>query len=130
MASWRKVLGKADRDVCRWCKRNSETGEHLVFEYIHWDFRRPTRKIGGEWRKWKLWEDPDLKVWVDKGGEGKKNLNHVYIFFSELPLDAGRGVRGEAGVLPPNDVISGGRVARVTDRGVVSYVCFSFVLVR
>ena len=23
LASWRKVLGKADRDVCRWCKRDS-----------------------------------------------------------------------------------------------------------
>ena len=53
LASWRKVLGKVDRDVCRWCKRESETGEHLVFECIHWDFRRPTRKIGEEWRKWK-----------------------------------------------------------------------------
>ena len=35
LASWRKVLGKADRDVCRWCKGDSETGEHLVFDCIH-----------------------------------------------------------------------------------------------
>ena len=91
LVSLRKVLGKADRDVCRWCKRDSETGEHLVFDCIHWDFRRPTRKIGEKWRKWKSWEDLDLKVWVDKGGEGKKDVNHVYIFFSELPLDVGRG---------------------------------------
>ena len=60
LASWRKVLGKVDRDVCRWCKRDSETEEHLVFECIHWDFRRPTRKIGGEWRKWQTWEDLDI----------------------------------------------------------------------
>ena len=81
LASWKKVLGKADMDVCRWCKSNSETAEHLVFECIHWDFRRPTRKIGEEWRRWKTWEDLDLKVRVDKGGEGEKDVNHVYIFF-------------------------------------------------
>ena len=95
LASWRKVLGKTVRDICRWCKRGSETGEHLVFDCIHWDFKRPTRKIGEEWRKWRSWEDLDLKVWVDKGGEGKKDVNHVYIFFSESPLDAGR--RAERG---------------------------------
>ena len=88
-------MGKTDRDVCRWCKRDSETGEHLVFECIHWDFRRPTRKIGEEWRKWKSWKDLDLKVWVNKRLEGEKDVNHVYIFFSGLPLDAGRG--GERG---------------------------------
>ena len=62
-----------------------------MFDGIHWDFRRPTRKIGEGWRKWKTWEDLDLKVWVEKGGAGKKDVDHVYIFFSELPLDAGRG---------------------------------------
>ena len=92
LASWRKLIGKAERDGCRWCKRGSETGEHLVFDCIHWDFRRPTRKIGREWRKWKKWEDLDLKVWVDKGGEGEKDVNHVYIFFSQLPLEVRRGV--------------------------------------
>ena len=110
LQQWEKAKGRQNRarvgyldvtkcDVCRWCKRNSETGEHLVFECIHWDFRRPTRKIGEEWRKWKTWEDLDLKVWVDKGGEGEKDVNHVYIFFSELPLAAGLGgERGGGGV--------------------------------
>ena len=54
----------------------------MVFDCIHWDLRRPTRKIGDEWRKWRTWEDLDLKVWVDKGGEGEEDVNHVYIFFS------------------------------------------------
>ena len=90
LASWRKLIGKAERDVCRWCKGRSETGEHLVFDCIHWDFRRPIRKIGENWRKWKTWEDLDLKVWVDKGGEGEKDVNHVYIFFSQLPLNVRR----------------------------------------
>ena len=85
------MIGKAERDVCRWCKRRSEFGEHVVFDCIHWDFRRPTRRIGEEWRKWKAWEDLDLKVWVDKGGEGEKDGNHVYIFFSQLPLEVRRG---------------------------------------
>ena len=88
-------MGKVDRDVCTWCKRDSETEEHLVFECIHWDFRRPTSKIGEELRKWRSWEDLDLEVWVDKGREGKKDVDHVYVFFSELPLDAGR--RSERG---------------------------------
>ena len=33
----------------------------------------------------------DLKVWVDKGGKGEKDVNHVYIYFSQLPLDVRRG---------------------------------------
>ena len=87
LASWRKLIVKAERDVCRWCKRGSETGKHLVLDCIHWDFIWPTRKIGEEWRKSKTWEDLDLKVSVDKGGEGEKDVNHVYIFFSQLPLE-------------------------------------------
>ena len=96
LAFWKKLMGKAERDVCKWCKRGSETGEHLVFDCIHWDLRRPTRKIGEEWRKWKTWEDLDLKVWVDKGSKGEKDVNHVYIFFSQLPLDV-RREEGEQG---------------------------------
>ena len=84
------MIGRAERDVCRWCKRGSETGEQLVFDCIHSDLRRSTRKIEEEWRKWKTWEDLDLKVWVDRGGEGEKDVNHVYIFFSQLPLDVRR----------------------------------------
>ena len=42
--------------------RGAETGEHLVFDCIHLDFRRPTSKIGEEWRKWMTWEVLDLKV--------------------------------------------------------------------
>ena len=36
LASWKKLIGKAERDVCRWCKRGSETGEHVIFDCIHW----------------------------------------------------------------------------------------------
>ena len=63
----------------------------MVFDSMYWDFRRPTRRIGGEWRKWKTWEDLDLKVWVNKGVEGEKDVNYVYIFFSQLPLEVWRG---------------------------------------
>ena len=48
LASCRKLIGKVERDTYRWCKRGSETGERLVFDCIHWDLRRPTRKIGEE----------------------------------------------------------------------------------
>ena len=77
--------------MCRVCKRGSETGEHLVFDCIHWDFRRRTRKIGERWWKWKSWEDLNLKACVDKGGEGEADVNHVYLFFSQLPVDERQG---------------------------------------
>ena len=56
------LIGKAQRDRCRWCKIGPETGDQLVFEYIHWDFWRPLREVEGEWRKWKTGEDLDLRV--------------------------------------------------------------------
>ena len=99
LASWKKLWGKANRDVCRWCKGNSETGEHLVFDCIQWDFRRPTRTIVEEWRKWRIWEDLDLKVWIDKGGKGNKHFNYAYMFFLLSLLDVARaGERGRRGV--------------------------------
>ena len=45
-----------------------------MFDCIHWDFRRPLREPEREWRKWKTWEDLDLKVWIDEPvGEGKRS---------------------------------------------------------
>ena len=55
LASWLVLIRKAQRDRCSWCKIGPETGDHLVFDCIHWDFRRPPREIEGEWRKWKTW---------------------------------------------------------------------------
>ena len=98
LASWLVLIRKAQRDRCRWCKIGPETGDHLGFDCIHWDLRRPLREIEGEWRKWKTWEDLDLKVWIDEpAGEGGKEVNHVLEFFSLLSLDEVRGGRGSKG---------------------------------
>ena len=44
LASCKKLIGKVERDVYRWCNRGLETGEHLVFDCIHWDFKRHHEK--------------------------------------------------------------------------------------
>ena len=35
LASWKKLIGKVERDVWRSCKRGSETRRHLVFDCKH-----------------------------------------------------------------------------------------------
>ena len=93
LACWLEQIGKADFNLCRWCKVEPETGEHLVFKCRRWEFHRPLREVEeGVWRRWRTWEDLDLKVWIDEPvGEGGKEVNHVLDFFSMLPLEGARG---------------------------------------
>ena len=64
-----------------------ETGEHVVFKYPHWKAYRVSRRVADTFRPWETWEDLSLrKVWIDKGGEGEKDIDYIYEFFSNCDL--------------------------------------------
>ena len=87
LQSWRFKIGKAESALCRWCAMEEETGEHVVFKCPHWKANRVKRQVADTYRTWETWEDLSLrKVWIDKGGEGEKDIDHVYEFFSNCDL--------------------------------------------
>ena len=64
-----------------------ETGEHVGFKCPHWKAHEVSRQVADTFRTWETWEDLSLrKVWIDKGGEGEKYIDHVYAFFSNCDL--------------------------------------------
>ena len=64
-----------------------ETGDHVVFKCPHWKANSVQRQVADTYRTWEKWEDLSLRnVWIDKGGEGEKDIDQVYEFFSNCNL--------------------------------------------
>ena len=57
LQSWKFKIRKADSPLCRFCKREEETGNHLVFNFSKVDL--PSIELDGIRRSWTSWEDID-----------------------------------------------------------------------
>ena len=83
---WRYLIGRTDSPTCRFCGEEEETGYHITFECPFWGRQRVKRWVEGTFRTWRTWEELNLRVWVDKGVDGGKDVDHVRRFFSEVDL--------------------------------------------